>query len=625
MFFNLTKKLLIFLLLKESVAIVHVDQKVIDRMNFIIDEDNDPSHLPRGLHPDGTQSLLVTFYSGDLSLALDLRKMKEMALSQNILIDHSMTKEQFSHSDEYHQIRGEWVHGKINEKHQETKNWIERNYPMAKILRTIPISNSFLLRINSDEITSLSQDDEMVSEIHPNDPFDVRIGGIGGDFQKRGTRSIGDELTQSLDDNIRLYATSNPTVTSFDSIAGNTADHLSLSSGIEGHKFMVKGINGESLQERQTSFEAMEDDHSQWNIKKVKAPQVWNQGIKGRGEIYAIADTGIDWKHKNLVSNYYGTKQIINGQVALVDHNYAWFDGVREAVGGQDSTGFCSPSSPEPCDDSGHGTHVASTAIGKDGFGVAPDAQWIGCRNMHKGMGTPETYLNCLNFFLAPTDLQGRNPRPELRPISVGNSYGCPSSEGCSTYSLTAAVNALRAAGIFMSVSAGNNGPSCETIDDPPATEPEVISVAATGPSDELAYFSSRGPCKRGPKTYRKPDISAPGIGIQAAFPNQQWARLSGTSMASPHLGGAILLISEACPCIKRNVDAMQTLIEQTALPLLPPNPTWDGKGLCGDDKITSIPNNYYGWGRLDILAAIDKCRQICKATTPSKHKLYDR
>lgn len=538
--------------------------------------------------------------------------MKEEALSQNILLDHTLSKEKFSTSPEYHQIRGEWVHGRVQERHQQTRTWIEQNYPSAVIINTIPISNSFMLRLTTEQISSLSLQDEMVSEIHSNDPFDVRIGGEGGDFRRISSssssqlsiRSIGDELTPSLDENIRLYATEDPRA----SVEENEM--------VPSKKFIVKGINGETM---------LKDQEVQWNIRKVKAPEVWSKGFKGEGQIYAIADTGMDWKHKNIVKNYYGVKEVgPGGQVIKVDHNYAWFDGVRSAVGGQDQGGFCSPASREPCDDSGHGTHVTSTAIGKDGFGVAPAAKWIGCRNMHKGMGTPETYLNCLNFFLAPTDLDGKNARPELRPTSVGNSYGCPASEGCSTYSLTAAVNALRAAGIFMAVSAGNNGPACETIDDPPATEPEVVSVAATGPSDELAYFSSRGPCRRGPHSYRKPDISAPGMGVQAAFPRQQWARLSGTSMASPHLGGAILLISEACPCLRRNVDAIQNLVEQTSQPLLPPRITWDGKGHCGDDTPTSIPNNYYGWGRLDIESALEKCRQIC-SSQKNKADLYDR
>ena len=64
-------------------------------------------------------------------------------------------------------------------------------------------------------------------------------------------------------------------------------------------------------------------------------------------------------------------------------------------------------------------------------IGVAPGAKWIGCRNMDQGVGTPATYTECFQFFIAPTDLNGQNPNPTLRPHVMNNSWGCPPSEGC--------------------------------------------------------------------------------------------------------------------------------------------------------------------------------------------------
>jgi subtilisin family serine protease len=142
-------------------------------------------------------------------------------------------------------------------------------------------------------------------------------------------------------------------------------------------------------------------------------------------------------------------------------------------------------------------------------------------------------------------NFQGKNPRPDLRPHVVGNSYGCPDYEGCSLNAMTSAVNALRAAGIFMSVSAGNEGPGCSTITFPPAIEPQVITVGAVDMNEALAPFSSRGPVSAGGKTYRKPDLVAPGVGIMGASLNNSFRRLSGTSMASPHVSGAALLMSK--------------------------------------------------------------------------------
>jgi subtilisin family serine protease len=279
----------------------------------------------------------------------------------------------------------------------------------------------------------------------------------------------------------------------------------------------------------------------QWNIQKINAPKCWAMDEKigkGEGIVYASADTGVAYKHPCLKKNYKGLKE--NGEY---DHNYSWWDGIRKPVGavGRSQCGY---SSPFPCDDQGHGTHVMSTAVGQSGFGVAPGAKWMACRNMDAGLGSPETYLSCLNFFLAPHDLQGNNPDPEKRPHVVGNSYGCPDSEGCSPHAMTAAMEALRAAGIFMSVSAGNNGPDCGTITDPPAIEPLGISVGATDRNDVIARFSSRGPVTLDGRVYMKPDVSAPGVDIIGAdHLDFGYKRLSGTSMASPHVSGLAILM----------------------------------------------------------------------------------
>lgn len=282
-----------------------------------------------------------------------------------------------------------------------------------------------------------------------------------------------------------------------------------------------------------------------------------------------------------------------------------WFDGVRTPVG-DSPVSQCGYSTEAPCDDQGHGTHVMSTAVGSEGYGVAPEAKWIACRNMDNGLGSPETYLNCLNFFLAPHDLKGQNPNPALRPHVVGNSYGCPDSEGCSPHAMTAAVEALRAAGVFMSISAGNNGPDCGTINDPPAIEPMGFAVGATDRNDKIASFSSRGPVSLDGKTFVKPDISAPGVDINGAHPQMGFKRMSGTSMASPHVSGLALVMSAMCPCIARNVDQLEYFMEMTAIP----RPAED---LCSLDQPNAVPNCSYGWGRIDAAAAVNACRAYCR------------
>ena len=89
-----------------------------------------------------------------------------------------------------------------------------------------------------------------------------------------------------------------------------------------------------------------------------------------------------------------------------------------------------------PCDDDNHGTHTMGIAVGDGGpgyqIGVAPGANWIGCRNMDHRVGTPATYAECFQWFLAPTDLSDQNPDPELAPDIITNSWSCPASEGAS-------------------------------------------------------------------------------------------------------------------------------------------------------------------------------------------------
>lgn len=374
------------------------------------------------------------------------------------------------------------------------------------------------------------------------------------------------------------------------------------------------------FQDTQNSIEKESSDRVQWNINWVQAPYVWNLTGKGEEMIYANADTGVLWRHETLYNNYKGLLRASQENVEEVaNHNYNWYDGVRRAL--SPGQGPCKIQSSEPCDDNGHGTHTTSTTVGALGYGVAPNSQWIACRNMDRGLGSSETYLNCLQFFLAPTDLDGKFPNPAVRPHAIGNSYGCPSNEGCARNAFHRAVQTLRAAGIFMSVSAGNEGPGCSTIDSPPGYEPAVISVGATSKnSPKITSFSSRGPASPSDngEGIRKPDLTAPGQNVKAAFPSlgalNKYATLSGTSMASPHVGGAVLLLTQACPCLEWNVDAMQDLLQETADHYTTGARATRVKA-CGGDADNAVPNNVYGYGGINLRKAVDKCLEMCKSS----------
>jgi len=330
----------------------------------------------------------------------------------------------------------------------------------------------------------------------------------------------------------------------------------------------------------------------EWNIDFVKAPVAWQRNITGTGFTVANADTGVEWNHEALRNNYRGNN---NGNI---DHNYAWWDGIRRRIRpGQNRCGY---NITAPCDDNGHGTHTTGTAAGGSPtrrIGVAPGAKWIACRNMDAGDGRPDTYIQCLEFFLAPFNLQRQNPNPDLRPVAIGNSYGCPRSEECEPNSLRQASDALRAGGVFMSVSAGNSGPGCSSVSDPPSLYGSVITVGASGTrTHSIAGYSSRGPVTVDQSNRRKPDLTAPGSAVTSCLPGGRYGSFSGTSMASPHVNGAVALLWQRHPNLVRNVDATQRLLETTCVP--------QQSTACGS---SGVPNNVYGYGSMNIEAAINR------------------
>jgi len=338
-------------------------------------------------------------------------------------------------------------------------------------------------------------------------------------------------------------------------------------------------------------------------INYSHAPQVWALGYTGQGIVIGGADTGYLWNHDALKSHYRGW----NG--TSVSHDYNWHDSVHSNGG----VNPCGADSIQPCDDNSHGTHTMGTALGDDGqgnqIGMAPGAKWIGCRNMDANNGTPARYIECMEFFLAPYPVGGTPAQgdPSKAPDISTNSWGCPSSEGCSVNDLKAAVEAQRAAGIMMLVAAGNGGNSgindCSTVSDQPAIFDAVYSIGAlnTG-ADTLASFSSKGPVTLDGSNRMKPDLSAPGTSTRSCTNASvsAYGTKSGTSMATPHVAGAVALLWSAQPSLRHDVDRTEAILNQTAVHLNPPTGS-----LC-DALGTTWPNNVFGYGRLDIKAAVD-------------------
>ncbi|MBI2397553.1 MAG: S8 family serine peptidase [Xanthomonadales bacterium] len=339
-------------------------------------------------------------------------------------------------------------------------------------------------------------------------------------------------------------------------------------------------------------------------VTYINAPAVWALAgnPRGGGIVVAGQDTGYRWTHAALKAKYRGW----NGVSA--NHDYQWHDAIHS--GG----GVCGANAVAPCDDNGHGTHTMGTMIGDDGatnqIGVAPDAKWIACRNMDVGDGTPTTYLECFEFFLAPYPVGGTPGQgdPNQSPHVINNSWGCPAVEGCNSgnwATMQTAISNLTAAGVLVVVSAGNGGSGCSTVSDPPAFFAESFSVgnfnASTG---TIASSSSRGPVTVDGSNRMKPEISAPGSNVRSALNSgdTSYTTMSGTSMAGPHVAGAAALLMSAVPALQRQPALVRQYLEQSATPV--------SSTACSS---AGVPNNLYGHGRLDVLAAV----QAALAATP--------
>ncbi len=357
-----------------------------------------------------------------------------------------------------------------------------------------------------------------------------------------------------------------------------------------------------------------------WNLKQLGAEKVWQEyGARGAGIVVGQSDSGVDGTHPELADGYRGRGG---------DNNYAWFDPWSHTSA--------------PVDYGGHGTHTLGSVLGNT-TGVAPDATWIACANLQRNLGNPALYLDCLQFMLAPFPLGGdplRDGDPLRSANVLNNSWGCPQEhEGCDPASLQPAVDALRAAGIFVVASAGNDGPRCSTIKDPIAIYDGAFSVGAVDEGRGLAPFSSTGPVTVDGSGRIKPDIAAPGVDVWSAWPGGQYAMNSGTSMAGPHVAGVVALLWSANPALIGDIDRTEQILRETAQPFsghmtsmsamlagegtpppsAAPNPTPNPAAAAVDEALggqdacilqggaDQIPNNLVGYGIVDAYAAVQR------------------
>jgi len=323
-----------------------------------------------------------------------------------------------------------------------------------------------------------------------------------------------------------------------------------------------------------------------WGLRELDVPQVWRDlGIEGDGIVVGVADSGTDWEHEALSENYRGREG---------NHDYNWFDPML----GEEA----------PLDSNGHGTHTAGTSVGRKGIGIAPDAEWIACRNLPFNLGNPSDYLACMEFLFAPFPIGGdsfADGDATLGAHVTNNSWGCPFQEGCDGETLGLATLQLRNAGQMMVVSAGNSGPACHTIGIP-ANNDDVFSVGALTPAGTIASFSSRGPAiDYDDDVIIKPDIIAPGVDIISALPGGGYVSNQGTSMAGPHVAGVVALLWSANPDLIGDIDATEEIIRATAVPTeIPLNGDTSPCGPSSQNDVAA--NNTFGFGVVNALAAVE-------------------
>jgi subtilisin family serine protease len=126
------------------------------------------------------------------------------------------------------------------------------------------------------------------------------------------------------------------------------------------------------------------------------------------------------------------------------------------------------------------------------------------------------------------------------------------------------------------------------------------FSIGAIDSTMTIAGFSSRGNVTSNGSGIMKPNVAAPGVDVYSSIPGGGYAYYSGTSMAGPHTVGLVALVICANPLLAGETDAIENIIEGTAHAVT----TAEG---CGGDGNTNVPNNTYGWGIIDALAAVQE------------------
>ena len=308
-------------------------------------------------------------------------------------------------------------------------------------------------------------------------------------------------------------------------------------------------------------------------VKIINADKLWKLGITGQGRLLMSIDTGVDYTHPQLNARWRGNH---------VPHNQAWLDPAGGTL------------TPNDCDN--HGTHTMGTMIGRynsDTIGVAIDAEWIAAKTI---CSSPHT-SNSIASFQWALNPDGNASTIDDMPDAISNSWYDPDITDECTGLYKQTFDVLEAAGIAVVFSAGNDGPSPSTVTKPKNINTDEVNVFCvaniegaaylSGNNNPIASSSSRGPstCGGTGSLLIKPEVSAPGTNVRSSIIGGGYDYYTGTSMASPHVAGAIALLKSAFPTLTGK--QIKLALYNTAKDL----------GAVGED-------NNYGKGLIDCYAA---------------------
>jgi len=325
----------------------------------------------------------------------------------------------------------------------------------------------------------------------------------------------------------------------------------------------------------------------EWGVNTVGAPEIW-QYFTGKGVVIGSIDTGVRGTHEAFKANY--------------RDDHGWFDPYH--------------ASTFPEDSGGHGSHTVGTMVGKDGLGVAPDAQWIACMGLNEESGDDASLLKCAEFMLCPTKPDGTDRDCTKGADVVNNSWG---SVGEYDPWYENVVAAWKAANIIPIFANGNEGPACGSVSWPGGYT-SVIGVGAIGsyedsPTD-LAFFSGKGPAWINGQKFVKPDVSAPGFFTRSAVNTSDTAYdyYAGTSMAAPHVAGVVALLKSADKSLTyEQVYRFLTKTTDQKMMITTEPDLWfwggadrkkynaSGAPNCDSISDDSWPNNRFGYGRVNV------------------------